>query len=518
MLVEARNITKSFPGVKALQDVSFDLRAGEVHALCGENGAGKSTLMKILSGSYGSGSFEGQLLFNGQPVDFRLPVDSSRAGLSIVYQELSLVPDMTVAENVFLGREPQRMGVVDRHRLAVQCNEVLKRLEIDVPSNELVARLPLGTRQLVEIARAISQNPKVLVLDEPTSALSQKECETLFRLIKRLRADGLGIVLVTHKLDEVFGLSDRITVFRDGRKVGTYETKALNNDKVISLMVGREITEFYPNTKRDIGETVMEVKNLTLPHPRFPHLNRLENINFKLQKSEILGIAGLMGSGRSELLMALFGAMKYSGTLKLYGKEKVLTGPRDAINNGMQFATEDRKKTGLNLCETINKNISLASLDKVSTFGVLRSSKEIESSLSYVKSLRVKTPSINAYVKNLSGGNQQKVVLSKCLMSQPKILFLDEPTRGIDVGAKSEIYHTIHELAKNGMSFLVVSSELPEILGLCDRVLVLCEGRLTAEFTKNDATEERIMHAATQFRKKRRVYTDDSTEDDAHPV
>jgi D-xylose transport system ATP-binding protein len=507
-LLEARNITKSFPGVKALQDVSFDLRAGEVHALCGENGAGKSTLMKILSGSYGTGSFEGQLLFNGDPVNFHVPVESSRTGISIVYQELSLVPDMTVAENVFLGREPKSFGIVDRHQLAVKCGEVLKRLEIDVPANELVARLPLGTRQLVEIARALSQNPKVLVLDEPTSALSQKECETLFRLIKRLRADGLGIVLVTHKLDEVFGLSDRITVFRDGKKVGTWETKTLDNDKIIKFMVGREITEFYPNTERNTGEVVMQVKDLTLPHPRFPHLNRLENINFKLHKSEILGIAGLMGSGRSELLMALFGAMKFSGTVELFGKKSNLKNPYEAIRAGLQFATEDRKKTGLNLCETINKNISLASLDKVSTFGVLRSSREVGSSLEYVKSLRVKTPSIHAFVKNLSGGNQQKVVLSKCLMSQPKILFLDEPTRGIDVGAKSEIYHSIHELAKKGMSFVVVSSELPEILGLCDRVLVLCEGRLTAEFKKADATEEKIMHAATQFKKSRQIYSE----------
>jgi len=506
-LVEARNISKSFPGVKALQNVSFDIRAGEVHALCGENGAGKSTLMKILSGSYAHGSYEGEIFIRQKSVRFKKPIESARSGISIVYQELSLVPELTVAENIFLGREPRRLGVINRRELTLKTTEILKRLELDISPSERVGRLPLGTRQLVEIGRALSQRPHVLVLDEPTSALSQRECEILLQLIQRLKQEGMGIVLVTHKLDEVFRLSDRITVFRDGHKVGTYQTSELNHDQVISLMVGREIKDFYPHSVREQKEDALEVKNLNLPHPRFPHLKRLENISFKLKKSEVLGIAGLMGSGRSELLLALFGALPYEGEVLIEGTKKKISNPKEAIAAGLQLVTEDRKRQGLNLFETITKNISLASLDKVSRFGILKPSAETQYSIEFVRQLNVKAPSIHSYVKNLSGGNQQKVVLSKCLMSQPRILLLDEPTRGIDVGAKSEIYHFIHQLAQKGMSIIVVSSELPEVLGLSDRVLVLCEGRITAEFSKSEATEEKVLNAATQFRKKRGVYS-----------
>lgn len=487
--------------------MSFDIQEGEVHALCGENGAGKSTLMKILSGSYSFESFDGEIFVKGKGVKFRKPIESSRAGISIVYQELSLVPEMTVAENIFLGREPKRFGIVDRKKLIQESKNVLSRLGVDIFPEEKVSHLPLGSRQLVEIARAISQNPHILVLDEPTSALSKTECETLFRLIKKLRADGLGIVLVTHKLDEVFGLSDRITIFRDGRKIGTWQTSELNSDRVISLMVGREIKDFYPQTSRKLGSVALEVKNLTLPHPRFPTLNRLEHIDFSVREGEILGISGLMGSGRSELLLGIFGSLPIRGEIFMFGNKVHFKTPREAIRAGLQLVTEDRKKSGLNLAETISKNITLASLDRISNFGVIRLNRESDVATEYVRTLKVKTPSIHSYVKDLSGGNQQKVVLAKCLLSQPKVLFLDEPTRGVDVGAKSEIYQKIHELAQKGLAVVVVSSELPEVIGLCDRILVLCEGRITSEVKKENATEEKLLFAATQFRKKREVYS-----------
>ena len=498
-VLEMRGITKEFPGVKALNGVTFSVRKGEIHAICGENGAGKSTLMKILSGFYPHGTYSGEIRVDGKPQTYRSTRDSERAGIGIIYQELSLVKEMTVGENIFIGREPSTLGVIHWDQVYSRSKELLDSIGLKVNPRMKVKYLGIGQKQLIEIAKALSQSPRILVLDEPTSALSESEVATLLRILRKLKEQGVSSILISHKLNEVFEISDRITVFRDGKSVATHVASESSESRIIRDMVGRELKDLYPRVNKELGDTVLEVRNLTAHDPAVPGRLLLNQIGFTVRKGEVLGIAGLMGAGRSELLMALFGAFpgKFSGEVILEGKRLKIKSPHEAIFAGMSLVSEDRKRFGLVLEQTVMKNMTLAGLSRIFRFGVLDSSKEVSVSQGYVKSLRVKTPSLDALVKNLSGGNQQKVVLAKCLMTEPKVLFLDEPTRGIDVGARAEIYHLINDLAAQGMAIVMVSSELPEVLGMSDRVLVMSAGRVTAEFATADATQESIMAAAT---------------------
>jgi ABC-type sugar transport system ATPase subunit len=502
LLLELKGIVKEFPGVRALDGVCFDVRPSEVHALCGENGAGKSTLMKIISGLYPFGSYEGELRVQGETKKFQSIKDSQAAGVAIVFQELSLVKELTVAENIFLGREPATFGLIQWSEVYGRTAALLQELGFNLDPHQKVKDLGIGAQQMVEIAKALALNAKILILDEPTSALSDTEIEVFLSMVKRLKARRVGIVLITHKLNEVFAVSDRITVFRDGRSINTYDTKSVNEHRVISHMVGRELKELYPRMERPIGGPVLEVHDLSLAHPVIPGKMLLDKVSFTVRKGEILGIAGLMGSGRTEILMSIFGGFGGrldGGEVILEGRKLKLQSPKAAIDHGLALVSEDRKRLGLVLEDSVSRNIALASLGKVARFGVVDASNEQRIAVNFVDALRIKTPGISSQVKNLSGGNQQKVVLAKWMLTKPKVLFLDEPTRGIDVGARSEIYKIVNEMAASGVAVVMVSSELPEVLGLSDRVLVMCGGRLTGEFSRDEATQERIMAAATRF-------------------
>jgi ABC-type sugar transport system ATPase subunit len=498
-ILEMRSIVKEFPGVRALDGVTFDLYEGEFHSLVGENGAGKSTLMKVLSGVYPFGSYEGDIVIDGEVRQFKTIRDSENAGVAIIFQELSLVKELTVAENIFLGREPNRFGLINWSELYHKATKLLKDLHLPIDPRTPVGNLGIGQQQLVEIAKALSQDAKILVLDEPTAALTESEVETLFTILRKLKERGVGMIYISHKLDEVFAMSDRITVLRDGRTVGTESALALTKDKVIALMVGREVGDIFPQTSHEFGETAMEVKNLTAYDLDNPNKKLVDNISFRVRKGEVLGISGLMGAGRSELLMAIFGAWqgKSSGEIYVEGKRVSIDSPSDAIRNGVGFVTEDRKRFGLLLEQTILDNMTLAGLKRISGAFLTHRSRETIAAKKAMQSLKVKANSPATVAGTLSGGNQQKVVLGKWLLTNPKVLFLDEPTRGIDVGAKQEIYSEINKLAKEGLAIVMVSSELPEVLGLSDRVMVLHEGRLTGEFTKTEATPEKVMAAAT---------------------
>ncbi|HQU82346.1 MAG TPA: xylose ABC transporter ATP-binding protein [Pyrinomonadaceae bacterium] len=498
-LLEMKQITKEFPGVKALDGVTFDLSAGEFHSLVGENGAGKSTLMKTLSGVYPFGSYGGDIVVEGQVQQFKTVRDAENAGVAIIFQELSLVKELTVGENIFLGKEPSRFGVINWAELYQKASKLLKDLRLPIDPRTPVGNLGIGQQQLVEIAKALSQNAKILVLDEPTAALTESEVETLFRILTDLKARGVGMIYISHKLDEVFAMSDRITVLRDGKTVGTHDAKDLTKDKVIALMVGREVGDIFPQTSHEFGETVMEVKNLNAYDFDNPNKKLVNNVSFSVKKGEVVGIAGLMGAGRSELLMSIFGAWqgKSSGEVFVEGKKVEINSPSDAIKNGIGFVTEDRKRFGLVLEQTIMDNSTLAGLKQIVGKFLTNRAKETIAAKQVMTSLHVKANSPLTVAGTLSGGNQQKVVLGKWLLTNPKVLFLDEPTRGIDVGAKQEIYAEINKLAKTGLAIVMVSSELPEVLGLSDRVLVLHEGKLTGEFAKEEATPEKVMVAAT---------------------
>jgi D-xylose transport system ATP-binding protein len=498
-LLEMRSIVKEFPGVKALDGVTFDLYEGEFHALVGENGAGKSTLMKTLSGVYPYGTYEGEIVINGEEKRFATIRDAEKAGIAIIFQELSLVKELTVGENIFLGKEPSRFGVINWSELYRRATKLLQDLHLPIDPRVPVGNLGIGQQQLVEIAKALSQEARILVLDEPTAALTESEVETLFTILEKLKARGVGMIYISHKLDEVFRMSDRITVLRDGKTVGTHETKDLNVEKVIALMVGREVGDIFPKTEHEFGETAMEVKNLTAFDPDLTTKKLVDGVSFSVRRGEVVGIAGLMGAGRSELLMSIFGAWQGKSTGEVYvdGQRVAIDSPQDAIRSGIGFVTEDRKRFGLLLEQTILDNMTLAGLKRISGRFVTHRSRETVAARTTMQSLKVKANSPVTIAGTLSGGNQQKVVLGKWLLTNPKILFLDEPTRGIDVGAKQEIYAEINRLAREGLAIVMVSSELPEVLGLSDRVLVLHEGKLTGEFTRREASPERVMAAAT---------------------
>ena len=498
-LLEMRQITKEFPGVKALDNVTLDLHEGEFHSLVGENGAGKSTLMKVLSGVYPFGTYTGDIVVEDEIKRFQTIRQAEEAGIAIIFQELSLVKELTVAENIFLGREPSRFGIINWAEVYQKSSQLLKDLNLPLNPKTIVGNLGIGQQQLVEIAKALSQKAKILVLDEPTAALTESEVETLFEILKDLKSRGVGMIYISHKLDEVFMMSDRITVLRDGQTVGTEDASALDKNKVIALMVGREVGDIFPEATHDFGDTALEVKNLTAYDPDVPDKKLVDDVSFSVKKGEVLGIAGLMGAGRSELLMTIFGAWygKHEGEIIVEGKKTHIGSPSDAIDNGIGFVTEDRKRFGLILEQTILDNSTLAGLETISGKYITHRSRERVATRKVMESLRVKANSPMTITGTLSGGNQQKVVLGKWLLTNPKVLFLDEPTRGIDVGAKQEIYAEINELAKQGLAIVMVSSELPEVLGLSDRVLVLHEGKLTGEFSKIEATPEKVMRAAT---------------------
>ncbi len=498
-LLEMRSIVKEFPGVRALDGVSFALGAGEFHALVGENGAGKSTLMKVLSGVFPEGTFDGEILVDNTERQFRGIRDSEAAGIAIIFQELSLVKELTVGENIFLGKEPTRFGVINWSELYHKAAKLLSDLHLPIDPRVKVGSLGIGQQQLVEIAKALSQDAKILVLDEPTAALTESEVETLFGILEKLRTGGVGMIYISHKLDEVFKMSDRITVLRDGKTVATHVAADTDKNEVIAAMVGREVGDIFPIAEHTRGDFVLRVNNLTAYSADIPDKKLVDNVSFSVRKGEVLGIAGLMGAGRTELLIAVFGAWpgKFSREIEIDGKDVSIGSPGDAIEKGIGFVTEDRKRFGLILEQTIVENMTLAGLRHISGRFITNRLREAMAANGAMRSLRIKANSPLTLTNTLSGGNQQKVVLGKWLLTGPKILFLDEPTRGIDVGAKQEIYNEINNLAKEGLAIVLVSSELPEVLGLSDRVLVLHEGRFAGEFTRDEATPEKVMAAAT---------------------
>ncbi|MCG9127831.1 ATP-binding cassette domain-containing protein [Candidatus Poribacteria bacterium] len=503
-LLSMQSITKDFPGVRALDDVNFQVCSGEIHALCGENGAGKSTLIKILGGVHPHGTYEGELHINGKTQRFRNVRDAEHSGIAVIHQELALIPEMSVAENIYLGREPQKYGVIDKPRLYKEAGELLAQFGLEIPLQGQVYKLGIGQQQLVEIAKALSRNARLLVLDEPTAALTQTEVEILYQILGQLREKGVACVYITHKLKEVFQIADRVTVLRDGKTVGTQSIEECTEDKLISQMVGRELTSLFPVREAPLSssknnEVALRVENIsTYPHEP----PSLKNISFEVHRGEILGIAGLMGAGRTELINTIFGANtgKWDGNIYKNGIHVKIHTPRDAIQQGMALVSEDRKRYGLILDDDVVQNMTLANLTsagEITSLGIINRSVSYRKSKEYVESLRIKTASYDLPVRQLSGGNQQKVVLGKWLMTRPKVLFLDEPTRGIDVGAKTEIHSLTAQLANEGVAIVLVSSELPEILGMSDRVLVLHEGRITGEFNNDNLTQEDIMRCAT---------------------
>lgn len=496
-ILEMRTIVKEFSGVRALDGVSFAVQAGEIHALVGENGAGKSTLMKIASGVYPHGSYQGELLIEGSECCFKGIKASEAAGIAIIHQELALVNQLSVAENIMLGQELASAGVLDQDRSLQEAIRVLKLVGLDIPPATEVRDLGVGQQQLVAIAKALHKDARILILDEPTAALSDDEADLLLQILRELREKGVTCIYISHRLREVLEISDRITVMRDGRTVGTVESSGMTEAALVNLMVGRELAQIYPRTERTPGELVMELRNwsATAPATRLA----LKDISLSLCKGEILGIAGLVGAGRTELVMSLFGAWGTvtGGTLLLNGSELTDRTPEQVIRAGISLASEDRKRYGLVLNQEIRMNISLPNLEKVSSNGVIDESLELAEAQTYRQKLAIRCASVEQAVGTLSGGNQQKVVLAKWMMTGPKVLILDEPTRGIDVGAKAEIYGLINQMVDDGICVLVISSELPELLGICDRIAVMHEGRITGELPIGEATQEKIMLLAT---------------------
>ena len=496
-ILEMRGITKEFPGVKALDDVNLSVRDGEIHALVGENGAGKSTLMKVLSGVYPHGTYEGEIVYDGQSRAFRGINDSERAGIIIIHQELALVPLLSIAENIFLGNERARGGVIDWRETNRRTAELLKRVGLREHPETLVDDLGLGKQQLVEIAKALSKEVRLLILDEPTSSLNERDSDALLELLKEFRARGISSILISHKLGEVSKVADTITVLRDGATVARLDCSGgVSENDIIRDMVGRSLHDRYPARDPRIGETVLEVRNWTVHHPLHPERKVVDDVGFTLHRGEVLGIAGLMGAGRTELAMSLFGrswGRNISGEALIGGRPADLSTVRRAINAGLAYATEDRKTYGLVLDQSIRRNVPLANLEAVATRTVVDPAREAAVAEEYRGRINIKSASIEQEAVNLSGGNQQKVVLSKWLFADPDILILDEPTRGIDVGAKFEIYTVIRDLARAGKAIIVISSEMPELLGITDRLYVMNEGRFVGELPTAEATQERIM-------------------------
>jgi len=498
-VISFRRVTKRFPGVVALKDVSIDVSPGELHAVVGENGAGKSTLMNCLCGVITD--YQGTLVLRGQPVRFRGTTDAERAGVGIIHQELNLVEELSAAANIFLGREMlNKLRLLDDRAMERAAGELLQQLECEIRPRQLVRDLRVGDQQLVEIAKALSLNTDVLIMDEPTSALTETEVARLFRVIERLRERGVTILYITHKMDEVFQLADRITVLRDGELVKTLDRAKSNAREITHLMVGREIEETDLGQPRTPDDVVLEVKKLSLPWPGHARKWRLQDVSFSLRRGEILGLAGLMGAGRTETLECLFGSSPNApqGEILLEGRRVLFRHPAQAMRAGVALVTEDRKRLGIFANLNVGQNISVCTLDEITKAGLISFQRERAMAQASVEELNVRSAGLSVPITSLSGGNQQKSIVGRWLLTRPKVLLLDDPTRGVDVGAKAELYRLMDRLCREGLGIIVTSSELPELLTLCDRILVLCEGHVTGELTREQATEQRIMELATQ--------------------
>jgi putative multiple sugar transport system ATP-binding protein len=507
-ILEMRNITKTFPGVKALQDVSLGVKRGHVHAICGENGAGKSTLMKVLSGVYPSGAYDGEIVFEDRTVEFKTINDSEAAGIVIIHQELALSPYLSIAENIFLGNEQQTNGWIDWNKTNLEAAKLLARVGLRDNPITKITDLGVGKQQLVEIAKALSKEVKLLILDEPTAALNDEDSAHLLDLIKHLQGQGITSIIISHKLNEIKAIADEVTIIRDGRTIETLDMHAdeITEERIIKGMVGRELESRFPEHTSTIGEELLRVEHWNVHHPLDQSRLVVDDATISVRAGEIVGIAGLMGAGRTELAMSIFGhsyGSKISGTVFKRGATIDTSTVPKAIENGLAYATEDRKRYGLNLIDDITRNVSGSALGKLANlFGFVDEHKEATVAGGYLKSLNIKAPSVSSITGKLSGGNQQKVVLSKWMYSDPEVLILDEPTRGIDVGAKYEIYTIINRLADEGKGVIMISSELPELLGVCDRIYTLAEGRITADIPRSAATAENLMQHMTREREK----------------
>ena len=504
-ILAMRDITKTFPGVNALQEVSIEVERGTVHAICGENGAGKSTLMKVLSGVYPHGTFSGEIHFEGQPVEFKSINDSERAGIVIIHQELALSPFLSIAENIYLGNEQAQRGWIDWNKTNLEAGKLLKRVGLNDNPITKIIDIGVGKQQLVEIAKALSKRVKLLILDEPTAALNDDDSAHLLGLLKQLREQGITSILISHKLNEIAAIADRVTILRDGRTIETLEMHGsdVTEERIIRGMVGRDLSSRFPEHEPQVGEELLRIEDWTVHHPIDRARKVVDGATLSVRAGEIVGIAGLMGAGRTELAMSVFGhsyGTGISGRVYKHGVEvKTNTVPR-AIKAGIAYVTEDRKRYGLNLIDDIKRNISGSALGKLAHFGFVSDSEETTVANRYLKSMNIKAPTVTAQTGKLSGGNQQKVVLSKWMFADPEVLILDEPTRGIDVGAKYEIYTIINRLADEGKGIIVISSELPELLGICDRIYTLSEGHITADVPRSVATAEYLMQYMTKYR------------------
>ncbi len=496
-ILEMRRITKTFPGVKALDNVNLHVEEGEIHAICGENGAGKSTLMKVLSGVYPTGTYEGEIVYQGETAQFSDIRDTEDRGIIIIHQELALVPQLSIAENIFLGNERAKRGVIDWRLTNRRTEELLAKVGLVEPPTTKVDSIGVGKQQLVEIAKALSKDVKLLILDEPTAALQENDSRKLLDLMLELKAQGVTCIIISHKLNEVRYVADRVTIIRDGMTVQTLDAgEGFSEDEIVRHMVGRDMTHRFPEHKRTPGDLLLEVKNWNVWHPEHADRKVIKNTGFKVRAGEVVGIAGLMGSGRTELAMSIFGrsyGRNISGEVELHGKPIDVSTVDRAIAAGLSYVTEDRKTLGLVLDESIRFNTTLSNLNEVSSGGILNRNEETKVAEKYREALAIRTPSVFQKTVNLSGGNQQKVVLAKWLFTQPEVLILDEPTRGIDVGAKYEIYTIINDLASQGKGVVMISSEMPELLGMCDRIYVMNEGELVGELSAAEANQERIM-------------------------
>ncbi|HDS1151820.1 TPA: xylose ABC transporter ATP-binding protein [Pluralibacter gergoviae] len=498
-LLEMKSITKAFGSVKAVDNVSLRMRAGEVLSLCGENGSGKSTLMKVLCGIYPHGSYEGEIRFAGEPLRAGHIRDTERRGIAIIHQELALVKHLTVLENIFLGAEITRAGVLDYDRMTLRCRTLLAQVSLHISPDTRVGDLGLGQQQLVEIAKALNKQVRLLILDEPTASLTEQETGVLLGIIRDLQQHDIACIYISHKLNEVKAISDTVCVIRDGQHIGTRDAAGMSEDDIITMMVGRELTSLYPSEPHEIGDEILRVENLTAWHPVNRHIKRVDNLSFSLRRGEILGIAGLVGAGRTEAVQCLFGVWpgRREGNIFIDGQPVQIARCQQAIAHGIAMVPEDRKKDGIVPVMAVGKNITLAALDQFTgPLSSLDDAGEQRCILDAIQRLKVKTASPELAIGRLSGGNQQKAILARCLLLNPRILILDEPTRGIDIGAKYEIYKLINQLVQQGIAVIVISSELPEVLGLSDRVLVMHEGKLKADLINEGLTQEQVMEAA----------------------
>jgi putative multiple sugar transport system ATP-binding protein len=501
-ILEMKSITKVFPGVRALDNVSLNVARGEIHAICGENGAGKSTLMKVLSGVYPHGTYEGDIVYENEVVSFKNIRESEAKGIVIIHQELALSPHLSIAENIFLNNEIKRFGLINWNKTGQEAQSLMARVGLREDPDTKIKEIGVGKQQLVEIAKALSKRVKLLILDEPTAALNDEDSAHLLDLLRHLKGQGISCIIISHKLNEIAAIADKTTIIRDGKTIETLDMKKdkVSQERIIKGMVGREMDNRYPAHKPKLGEEVLRVENWTAYHPEDHNRIMVDNVNLNVKRGEIVGIAGIMGAGRTEFARSLFGkswGTKISGKVFVGGKEVQVRNVSEAISNGIAYATEDRKRFGLNLIDDIKRNISMASLKSFVKRGLVDDNLEFTVASEFRKSMNIKAPTVLSIVGKLSGGNQQKVVLSQWIKSNPEVLILDEPTRGIDVGAKYEIYTIIQKLADDGKGVIVISSELPELLGICDRIYALAEGRITGEVLKKDATPELLMKYMT---------------------